>query len=117
MDQPAPKKKEAVTAAPVVEENLYVSTLSVEEKVAIALSVGEETITAEELTALFTARPHPVVYDGFEPSGTLSSDLSFSLTSTGGSLSPLQTSSHRSLHLPIFQAACTSPRACSARST
>ncbi len=57
-------------AAPApVEENLFVSNLSVEEKVAIALSVGEETLTVEELTALFTARPHPVVYDGFEPSG------------------------------------------------
>ena len=43
--------------------------MSVEEKVAMAMSVGEETLTVEELTALYTARPHPVVYDGFEPSG------------------------------------------------
>lgn len=68
VDQPVFKKKVA-TAGPAIEENLYVSSLSVAEKVAIALSVGEETLTVEELTALYTARPHPIVYDGFEPSG------------------------------------------------
>ena len=52
-----------------MEQNLFVSTMSVEEKVALAMSVGEETLTVEELTALYTSRPHPVVYDGFEPSG------------------------------------------------
>ena len=52
-----------------MEENLFVSNLSVEEKVRIAMSVGEETLTVEELTALFTSRQHPIVYDGFEPSG------------------------------------------------
>lgn len=35
------------------------------------MSVGEECITADELTALFTAKDHPVVYDGFEPSGRM----------------------------------------------
>lgn len=70
VDQPAPKKKsESAAAAPVVEENLFVSSMSVEEKVAMAMSVGEETLTVEELTALFTSRQHPIVYDGFEPSG------------------------------------------------
>ena len=73
MDQPAHKKKvesnSASAAAPAVDENWHVSSMTVEEKVALAMSVGEETLTVEELTALFTARPHPVVYDGFEPSG------------------------------------------------
>ena len=73
VDQPAHKKKvesnSASAAAPAVDENWHVSSMTVEEKVALAMSVGEETLTVEELTALFTARPHPVVYDGFEPSG------------------------------------------------
>jgi tyrosyl-tRNA synthetase len=43
----------------------------VEEKVRIATSVGEEVLTPEELTALFTAKEHPIVYDGFEPSGRM----------------------------------------------
>ena len=53
------------------ESKLHKSSLSVEEKVALTMSVGEEVITPEELTALFTAREHPVVYDGFEPSGRM----------------------------------------------
>ena len=69
-------------------EGLYKSTLSVEEKVAIAMSVGEEVLMPEELTALYTAKgnlsykiyliiiviyiaDHPIVYDGFEPSGRM----------------------------------------------
>lgn len=69
-----PKVKSTVAVAPVksiADENLFVSNLSVEEKVAIAVSVGEETLTTEELTALYTARQHPIVYDGFEPSGRM----------------------------------------------
>lgn len=60
-------------AAPMIEDEslLYTSPLSVEEKVAVAMSVGEETLTVEELTALYTAKPHPIVYDGFEPSGRM----------------------------------------------
>ncbi len=70
---PAPAPTPAPTKAPAapLEENLFVSNLSVEEKVAIAMSVGEETLTPEELTGLYTAKPHPVVYDGFEPSGRM----------------------------------------------
>jgi len=64
-------KKKAVPAPVADEENLFTSTLSVEEKVAIAMSVGEETLTAEELAALYTAKAHPIVYDGFEPSGRM----------------------------------------------
>lgn len=67
-----PKSSKSVSQAPRVdEENLYKSPLSVEEKVAIAMSVGEEVLTPEELTALYTARDHPIVYDGFEPSGRM----------------------------------------------
>lgn len=52
-------------------EGLKKSTLSVEERVQLATSVGEEVITPEELTALFGAKDHPIVYDGFEPSGRM----------------------------------------------
>jgi tyrosyl-tRNA synthetase len=52
-------------------DGLKASTLSVSERVQLAMSVGEEVITQEELTALFTARDHPIVYDGFEPSGRM----------------------------------------------
>lgn len=51
--------------------NFFKSSLSVEEKIAIALSVGEETLLAEELGPLFTAKENPIVYDGFEPSGRM----------------------------------------------
>lgn len=47
------------------------STLSVDERVALAMSVGEEVVMPEELRALFAARDHPIVYDGFEPSGRM----------------------------------------------
>jgi len=56
---------------PPLPDNLFKSSLSVEEKVNIALSVGEEIIVPEELTLLFTAKEHPIVYDGFEPSGRM----------------------------------------------
>ncbi len=52
-------------------EGLKKSTFSIPERVAIAASVGEEVVTEEELTALFTAKDHPIVYDGFEPSGRM----------------------------------------------
>ena len=67
-EAPKPSKKPA--AAPE-EEGLYKSTLSVEERVNLALSVGEEVLKPEELTTLFTAKDHPIVYDGFEPSGRM----------------------------------------------
>ena len=53
------------------EQNLFKSDLSVAEKVKIAMSVGEEVQTIEELEKLYTARDHPIVYDGFEPSGRM----------------------------------------------
>lgn len=69
---PAAKASSFVPKAPApVEEGLFVSNLSVEEKVAIAMSVGEETLTPDELAGLYTAKQHPIVYDGFEPSGRM----------------------------------------------
>jgi tyrosyl-tRNA synthetase len=65
----APTK--SVQSSEPIDENLFVSDLSVEEKTRIALSVGEETVTPEELSALFAAKQHPIVYDGFEPSGRM----------------------------------------------
>lgn len=59
------------TTSQPAENNFYKSTLSIEERVQIASSVGEEVIMPEELAALFAARDHPVVYDGFEPSGRM----------------------------------------------
>ena len=38
---------------PSSEENLYKSLLTIEERVAVAMSVGEEIVTEEELTAMY----------------------------------------------------------------
>lgn len=35
------------------------------------MSVGEETLTEKELHGLFAFKAHPIVYDGFEPSGRM----------------------------------------------
>ena len=48
----APKAKTAAPA-PASEEHLYKSVLSIEERVAVAMSVGEEVVTEEELTAMY----------------------------------------------------------------
>ena len=64
----------AAKAAPAAEldpAGLFKSTMTVDEKVAVAKSVGEEVIEESELRALYTAREHPIVYDGFEPSGRM----------------------------------------------
>ncbi|CAI5737919.1 unnamed protein product [Peronospora destructor] len=47
------------------------STLSLEERYAVARSVGEECIQESELQALIEKKDHPVCYDGFEPSGRM----------------------------------------------
>ena len=58
-------------AVPLDTSGLYKSSLSIDEKVAIAMSVGEEVLMPEELRALYGAKEHPIVYDGFEPSGRM----------------------------------------------
>ncbi|RMX67124.1 hypothetical protein DD238_004865 [Peronospora effusa] len=47
------------------------SALSLEERYAVARSVGEECIQENELQALMEKKDHPVCYDGFEPSGRM----------------------------------------------
>ena len=51
---------------------IYVpSALPLEERVRLALSVGEECIQESELRVLLEKKPFPVCYDGFEPSGRM----------------------------------------------
>ena len=47
------------------------SSLSLEERLQLVLSVGEECITPDELRTLLMTKPNPVCYDGFEPSGRM----------------------------------------------
>lgn len=47
------------------------SELSLEERFERCLSVGEECIKPEELKLLLEKKDHPIVYDGFEPSGRM----------------------------------------------
>jgi tyrosyl-tRNA synthetase len=44
--------------------------VDLEERLALVKQVGEEIITEDELRALLAAKPNPIAYDGFEPSGT-----------------------------------------------
>jgi tyrosyl-tRNA synthetase len=45
--------------------------MNVEDRLALIREVGEEIVTEEELRQLLQEKPHPVAYDGFEPSGTI----------------------------------------------
>ncbi|HVM44340.1 MAG TPA: tyrosine--tRNA ligase [Candidatus Thermoplasmatota archaeon] len=45
--------------------------MDVEERLQLIREVGEEIVTEEELRALLAAKPRPVCYDGFEPSGRI----------------------------------------------
>lgn len=45
--------------------------MNVEERLALVREVGEEIVTEEELRALLEAKPNPIAYDGFEPSGRI----------------------------------------------
>ena len=48
-----------------------VNGLTLEERVELAASVGEEVIQLEELKTLLANHPNPIAYDGFEPSGRM----------------------------------------------
>ncbi len=43
--------------------------MTVEKRLEYIERVGEEIITREELVKLLEQKPHPIAYDGFEPSG------------------------------------------------
>lgn len=45
--------------------------MNIEDRLALVREVGEEIVTEDELRALLLAKPHPVCYDGFEPSGRI----------------------------------------------
>jgi tyrosyl-tRNA synthetase len=45
--------------------------VNVDERLALVREVGEEIVTEDELRALLAAKPHPICYDGFEPSGRI----------------------------------------------
>lgn len=47
------------------------SRLSLEERYKLIRSVGEECIMENELMDLLKKNPHPICYDGFEPSGRM----------------------------------------------
>ena len=50
---------------------LFRCRLSVTDKVALIKTFAPEITTEDELAALLTNKPHPVAYDGFEPSGRM----------------------------------------------
>jgi len=45
--------------------------MDVESRLGLIRQVGEEIVTEEELRVLLQAKPHPIAYDGFEPSGKI----------------------------------------------
>lgn len=45
--------------------------MNVEDRLALIHEVGEEIVTEDELRALLDAKPRPICYDGFEPSGRI----------------------------------------------
>ena len=45
--------------------------MDIEYKIKLIASVGEEVISEEDLRELLKAKPHPIAYNGFEPSGRI----------------------------------------------
>lgn len=70
---PGSKGKGATIVSNAVDDltGLKKSTMTLEERVQTIMSVGEEVQTEAELRALLANRDHPIVYDGFEPSGRM----------------------------------------------
>eukprot|EP00762_Andalucia_godoyi_P007497 ANDGO_07869.mRNA.1 Tyrosine--tRNA ligase 1 len=68
---PAAGESETVAAVAKSLADVTINGLSYEERVALALSVGEECIQEQELRALFAKKENPRCYDGFEPSGRI----------------------------------------------
>ncbi|KAL7083727.1 hypothetical protein ACP275_14G180700 [Erythranthe tilingii] len=64
-DENAPA--ESVQSLSISEQN----QLSVRERFEIIRSIGEECIQEDELERLLANKPHPICYDGFEPSGRM----------------------------------------------
>eukprot|EP00743_Colponemidia_sp_Colp-15_P000799 GILK01000881.1.p1 GENE.GILK01000881.1~~GILK01000881.1.p1 ORF type:complete len:428 (-),score=73.23 GILK01000881.1:226-1479(-) len=77
--EPKTEKKSSKSAeepAPAAADALSViarppSSLSLDERVQLCMSIGEETITADDLRKLLDRKPNPIAYDGFEPSGRM----------------------------------------------
>ena len=45
--------------------------MDIDRKMQLIASVGEEVISEDDLRELLVAKPHPVAYNGFEPSGRI----------------------------------------------
>jgi len=52
-------------------DGLYRGPLTLDERVNLCLSIGEECIQPDELRRLLEKKPNPIAYDGFEPSGRM----------------------------------------------
>eukprot|EP00878_Enallax_costatus_P003651 GHUV01003865.1.p1 GENE.GHUV01003865.1~~GHUV01003865.1.p1 ORF type:complete len:410 (+),score=121.69 GHUV01003865.1:293-1522(+) len=70
-DGPAAAAAAAEPAAAAADEGPLVNGLTLEERVQLCKSIGEECITENELRELLRRKPNPVAYDGFEPSGRM----------------------------------------------
>eukprot|EP00249_Psilotum_nudum_P004683 c18191_g1_i1 orf=176-1372(+) len=74
-DQPGSDQEPSDTSTPTdpapASENEPSSGLTLDEKLRLVLSVGEECIQEDELRNLLEKKKDPVCYDGFEPSGRM----------------------------------------------
>jgi len=66
---PASSSSSSSTPAPSSDGSY--NGLSLDERVALIKSVGEEIIQEEELAKMLKVKQHPICYDGFEPSGRM----------------------------------------------